>query len=66
MLYKVNKQKCLGVKNCGICIQTCPGAIKEGNDGKAEVVDQKKLEEREGERVCPTRAIERMDEEEGI
>ena len=65
MLYKVNKQKCLGVKNCGICIQTCPGATKEENDGKAEVADQKKLEECEGERVCPMRAIERMDENEG-
>ena len=65
MLYKVNKRKCLGVKNCGICIQTCPGATKEGNDGKVEVVNQKKLEECGGERVCPMRAIERIDEERG-
>jgi len=65
MLYKVNKQKCLGVKNCGICIQTCPGATKEGEDGKAEVVDQKKLEDCGGERVCPMRAIERIGEEKG-
>jgi ferredoxin len=66
MSYKVNKQKCLGVKNCGICIQTCPGATREGKDGKAKVVDQKKLEECGGERVCPMRAIERIDGEERI
>ncbi len=64
MLYKVNKQKCLGVKNCGICIQTCPGATREGKDGKAEVADQKKLEECGGEQICPMRAIERIAGEE--
>jgi len=41
MLYRINKQKCLGIKNCGICQRTCPGATKEGEDTKAEIVDRK-------------------------
>ncbi len=58
MPYKVNKEKCLGVKNRGICMQNCSGATKERSDGKAEVVDQKKLEQCGGESVCPMGAIE--------
>ena len=33
-----------------------------GTDGKAEVVDQKKLEQCGGEKVCPFGAIERVGE----
>ncbi|MDD3098660.1 MAG: hypothetical protein PHU82_02465 [Candidatus Pacebacteria bacterium] len=64
MLYRINKQKCLGIKNCGICQRTCPGATKEGEGGKAEIVDQKKLEECGGEQVCPMGAIEKEGSEE--
>ena len=64
MLYRINKQKCLGIKDCGICQRTCPGTTKEGEDGKAEIVDQKKLEECGGEQVCPMGAIEKEGDEE--
>jgi ferredoxin len=60
MKYKVNKEKCIG---CQICIQNCPGATRIGEDGKAEIVDQKKLEECGGEKVCPFGAIEKISEE---
>ena len=62
MLYRINKQKCLGIKNCGIYQRTCPGATKEGEGGKAEIVDQKKLEECGGEQVCPMGAIEKEED----
>ena len=32
-----------------------------GKDGKAEIIDQKKLEQCGGESVCPMGAIERVD-----
>jgi len=56
MKYKVNKQKCVG---CQVCFQTCPEAIKIDDDGKAEVIDQEKLEKCGGEKVCPFEAIEK-------
>jgi ferredoxin len=56
MGYKVNKEKCIG---CQVCVQTCPGATEIGKDGKARVIDQKKLEECGGESVCPIGAIEK-------
>ncbi|PIR02602.1 MAG: ferredoxin [Candidatus Nealsonbacteria bacterium CG_4_9_14_3_um_filter_35_11] len=59
--YRVNKEKCIG---CQVCIQTCPGATKIGEDGKAKVIDSKKLEECGGESVCPIRAIKKVFEEE--
>ena len=59
-MYKVNKQKCTG---CQVCVQACPGATKIGEDGKAEVIDQDKLEECGGESVCPFGAIERVEGE---
>ena len=62
--YKDNKEKCLDVENCGICIPTCPGATKMGEDGKAEVIDNEKLEECGGESVCPMGAIEKVKKEE--
>jgi len=58
-MYKVNKQVCTG---CQVCIQNCPGATKIGADGKAEVIDQKKLESCGGEKVCPFGAIEKTEE----
>ena len=57
MEYKINKEKCTG---CQACLQTCPGATKIGEDGKAEIVDQDKLEECGGENVCPFGAIEKI------
>ena len=54
-MYRVNKQKCAG---CQVCVASCPGAIKIGSDGKAEVVDQEKLESCGGTSVCPMGAIE--------
>jgi len=56
--FKINKQKCIG---CQACVQACPGAIKIGKDGKAEIIDQKKLEQCGGERICSMGAIERID-----
>ncbi len=62
--YRVNKETCLGIDNCGICMQACPGATKKGEDGKAEVVDNEKLEQCGGEAVCPMGSIEKADGEE--
>lgn len=64
-MYRVNKQNCLGIKNCGICQKNCPGATKEGEDGKAEIVSQDKLKNCGGERICPMGAIEKVDKEDG-
>ena len=61
--YKVNKQKCI---SCQVCFQTCPGAIKINDDGKAEIVNSKELEKCGGEKVCPFGAIEKIDEERKI
>jgi ferredoxin len=60
MKYKVNKEKCIG---CQVCIANCPGATKIGEDGKAEVIDQEKLEKCGGESVCPLGAIEKKESE---
>jgi|SRR6056297_3490643 len=60
MSYQVNKGKCLGVDSCGVCLNICPGATQKGEDGKAEVVNQEKLQECGGERVCPMGAIEKV------
>jgi len=57
-MFRVNKEKCVG---CQSCLRTCPGATKIAEDGKAEVVDQKKLEECGGENVCPLGAIEKKE-----
>ena len=59
MTFKVNKEKCIG---CQVCIANCPGATKIGEDGKAEVIDEEKLEKCEGENVCPVGAIEKVKE----
>ena len=55
-LWRVNKEKCLG---CQVFIVNCPGATKMGKDGKAEIVNQEKLEQCGGENVCPLGAIEK-------
>ncbi len=57
-MYKVNKQKCRG---CGICAGNCPGGIRLGSDGKAEIVDQEKIEQCGGTNVCQFGAIEKID-----
>ena len=63
-MYKVNKQKCLGIDNCGLCQQNCPGATEKDEDGKAKIVDQEKLEQCGGESVCPMGAIEKAEGQE--
>jgi len=55
--FKINKQKCIG---CRICLQVCPGATEIGEDGKAEIINQEKLEQCGGESVCPVGAIEKV------
>jgi len=60
-MFRINKEKCIG---CRACIANCPGATKIGPDGKAEVIDQQKLEKCGGESVCPLGAIERVQEKE--
>ena len=54
-MFKIDKEKCLG---CGLCTADCPGSTELGEDGKAKVIDQKKLEECGGGKVCPYGAIE--------
>ncbi|MDD5145779.1 MAG: ferredoxin [Candidatus Pacebacteria bacterium] len=56
--YKVNKEKCIG---CGVCAATCDGATELGEDGKAKVVNQEKMEKSGGETVCPYEAIEKTE-----
>lgn len=58
--YKVNKGKCVG---CGACLSNCPEATELGEDGKAEVIDQEKIESCGGEKVCPLGAIEKEESE---
>jgi len=57
MKYRINKQKCLGISRCGICFRNCPGATREGNDGKSEIIDQEKLDLCGGVSLCPMGAI---------
>ncbi len=59
-MLKINKEKCI---NCGVCVQSCPGATEIGDDGKARIIDQEKLKECGGESVCPFGAIEKVSEE---
>jgi NAD-dependent dihydropyrimidine dehydrogenase PreA subunit len=63
MKYRINKEKCLGINQCGICLRNCPGATQEGNDGKAEIIDQERLDICGGLSVCPVGAIEEVDQE---
>lgn len=58
-MYKVNKQNCTG---CRVCFQSCPDAVKIDTDGKAEIVDQEKIETCGGVNLCPFGAIEKSDE----
>ena len=54
--YKLDKEKCIG---CGVCLVNCPGATELGEDGKVKIIDEKKLQECDGEAVCPLGAIEK-------
>jgi ferredoxin len=56
-MYKINKQKCTA---CRLCVQKCPGATQIGKDGKAEIIDQEKLQNCGGESLCPFGAIEKI------
>ncbi|MEA3293314.1 MAG: 4Fe-4S binding protein [Patescibacteria group bacterium] len=55
--YKINKEKCLG---CGNCVANCFNAIKIGEDNKAEIIDQEKLDKCGGQEICPFGAIEKI------
>ena len=55
-MFRVNQEKCIG---CGVCLVNCPGATELGEDGKAKIIDEKKLQECDGEAVCPFGAIEK-------
>ncbi|MFH1180810.1 MAG: 4Fe-4S binding protein [bacterium] len=58
MIFKVNKEKCIG---CGVCAAVCPeGAVIE-SDGKAKIIDSQKMSECGGETVCPHAAIEKAE-----
>ena len=57
MSYKINKEKCIG---CGLCTAECPDSTELGEDGKAKIIDQEKLKECQGEKVCPYGAIEKL------
>ncbi|MFH1036539.1 MAG: ferredoxin [Patescibacteria group bacterium] len=54
--YKINKEKCIG---CGVCVVTSEGATELGEDGKAKILNQEKLEKNGGETLCPYEAIEK-------
>jgi ferredoxin len=56
MAYKIDKSKCIG---CGSCAAVCPRGIKMGDDGKAEIKDQKEAEKCKAENICPMNAIEK-------
>jgi NADH-quinone oxidoreductase subunit F/NADP-reducing hydrogenase subunit HndC len=58
--FKINKEKCLG---CGTCTQTCPNSTKIGDDMKAIILDNEKIERCGGAKICPFGAIEEIEEE---
>jgi len=60
MKYKVDKQRC---KGCEVCVKHCPGATMMGQDGKCTIVDEQKLEQCGGEKVCPYGAILNLEKE---
>lgn len=55
--FKIDKKKCVG---CGMCVYNCSGATELNKDGKAEIINQEKLEKCGGENVCPFGAIEKI------
>jgi len=59
MAYRVNKEKCLG---CGVCLANCPEGMELGEDGKAKIINQEKLEKCGGKDICPYEAIEEVKE----
>jgi ferredoxin len=56
-MYKINKEKCVG---CGVCVVTTENATELGEDGKAKILNQEKLEKHGGETACPYEAIEKI------
>ncbi|NKQ38117.1 MAG: ferredoxin [Methanosarcinales archaeon] len=57
MIYKINKDKCIG---CGGCVAISNGAIEIGEDGKATIIDQEALKDQdELIDICPVQAVEK-------
>lgn len=55
-MYNVNKEKCIG---CGLCAASCPEGMEMGEDGKAKVINEEKVEGCGGVELCPYEAIEK-------
>jgi len=53
--YKIDKEKCVG---CGVCVAVSSGGTELGTDGKAQIIDNEKIEKAGGTSVCPYGAIE--------
>jgi Pyruvate/2-oxoacid:ferredoxin oxidoreductase delta subunit len=60
ILYKIDEIKCLG---CAGCTVFCPEGITIMSNGKAKIKDCKELEKCGGEKLCPRKAIIKIQEE---
>ncbi|HNY36259.1 MAG TPA: 4Fe-4S ferredoxin [Candidatus Pacearchaeota archaeon] len=58
-LYKIDKVKCLG---CAGCTVFCPKGITIMSNGKAKIKNSKELEKCGGEKLCPRKAIIKIEE----
>ena len=56
-MFIVNKSKCM---ECGVCVKNCPGGIRIGKDGKAEIIDQQKVAKCGGVKICPFGSIKEV------
>jgi|GEM_PF-1013898 len=56
-MFIVNKSKCMG---CAVCVRNCPDGVRIGKDGKAEIIDQEKVAQCGGEKICPFDSIKEV------